>query len=293
MADSNIPARKDDVVGVVGLGLIGGALARRLVATGDAPVVFDLRSEAVDSAVSAGAIAARSAAELAERCDVVIVCVQTDDDCVAAVSGDGGVLDGARPGTCIAVLSTVRPSTIVSLAALASDRGIDLVDTPVAGSGMFGIEAGTMGVLVGDDGELVKRLEPTLLRFGSRVVPVGPLGTGAALKLAHNVIVYAGFAATIEAVELARAAGVHDGLLEEVATTSGAVSVMSGAHIPFYKHFRDDPHAASEDEILRVAAALLDKDLADAVALAETHGVDAPIARLLCHAGAQVFQVKP
>ncbi len=80
---------------------------------------------------------------------------------------------------------------------------VDLVDTPVAGHGMFGIEEGTMTVLVGDDGELVTRLEPTLRRFASRVVPAGRIGSGAALKLAHNIVVYAGFAAMIEAVELA------------------------------------------------------------------------------------------
>ena len=278
-------------VGVIGLGLIGAALARRLVETGDAPVVFDLRPELVDSAVRAGAIAGRSSRELAERCDVVLVCVQTDDQCVAAVTGDGGVLDGARPGTCIAILSTILPSTIVSLAERAADRGIHLVDTPVAGRGMFSVAEGTMSVLVGDNGELVARLEPTLLRFASRVVRAGPLGSGAALKLAHNVIVYAGFAAMIEAVELARAAGVRDGLVEDVAQTSGALSVLSAFTLPFYKHFRDEPHTGDEDEKLRVAAMLLDKDLADAVALAEKHGVAAPIARLLCHSGAAIFQV--
>ena len=279
-------------VGIIGLGLIGGTLARRLVKNGDAPVVFDLRPEAVDSAVEAGAIGARSSRELAERCDLVFVCVQTDDQCVAAVSGDEGLLEGARPGTCISVLSTVLPSSIVSLAALAADRGVDLVDTPVTGRGMYSVEEGTMSVLVGDEGELVARLEPTLRRFASRVVPAGGLGSGAALKLAHNIVVYAGFAAMIEAVELARAAGVRDGLVEQVAQASGALSELSAFHLPFYKHLRDEPHAADEDEILRVAAALLDKDLTDAVALGETHGVALPVARLLSHSGATIFQVE-
>jgi len=202
------------------------------------------------------------------------------------------VLEGARPGTCIAVLSTVLPLTIVSLAALAADRGVDLVDTPVAGRGMFSVEDGTMSVFVGDEGELVARLESTLLRFASRVVSTGQLGSGAALKLAHNIVVYAGFAAMIEAVELARAAGVRDGLVEQAAQASGALSELSAFHFPFYKRFRDEPHAAGEDEMLRVAAALLDKDLADAVALGEAYGVALPVARLLSHSGETIFQVK-
>ena len=272
--------------GLIGLGLIGGAIARRLVATGDAPLVFDLRAEAVDSAVGAGAIAARSIRELAQRCDIILVCVQNDDQCVAAVGGAGGVLEGARPGTCVAVLSTILPSTIVTLAERAAGLGIHLVDTPVAGRGMFSVADGTMSVLMGDDGELVARLEPTLLRFAARVVPAGRLGSGAALKLAHNVIVYAGFAAMLEALELARAAGVRDGLVEDVAQTSGALSMLS---LFFYMHRPGESHSADEEAALRVAAALLDKDLSDAVALAETHGVAAPIARLLSHSGAEIF----
>jgi 2-hydroxy-3-oxopropionate reductase len=278
-------------VGVIGLGLIGTALAHRLTATGDAPLVFDVKPEAVDSAVAVGATATGSSAELAERCDVVLVCVQTDDQCIAAVCGEDGALDGAAPDTCIAVLSTVSPSTIESLAATAAERGVHLVDTPVAGRGMFSVEEGTMSVMVGDDGELVTRLEPTLRRFASKVVAAGRLGSGAALKLAHNIVVYAGFAAMMEAVELARAAGVRDGLVEEVAQASGALSELSAFTLPSYKHFRDDPHSADEDEILRVAAALLEKDLADAIALAAAHDVDVPVARLLSHFGDAIFQV--
>jgi len=279
-------------VGVIGLGLIGIALTHRLIATGDAPFVFDVKREAVEGATPSGAIAASSSADLAERSDVVLVCVQNDDQCIAAVRGDRGALDGARPGTCIAVLSTVLPSTIESLAATGAERGVHVVDTPVAGRGMFSVEEGTMSVMVGDDGELVKRLEPTLRRFASKVVAAGPLGSGAALKLAHNVVVYAGFAAMIEAIELARAAGVRDGLVEEVAQASGALSNLSAFTLPFYRHFRDDPHGPGEDEVLAVASALLEKDLADAVALGAAHGVDVPVARLLSRSGDAIFPVR-
>jgi 3-hydroxyisobutyrate dehydrogenase-like beta-hydroxyacid dehydrogenase len=276
-------------LGIIGLGLIGATLARRLIKGGDTPLVFDLKREAVRAAADDGAVATASPAELGAGCDLILVCVQTDAQCEAAIAGEGGVLEGARPGACIAVLSTVAPATIVSLAALAAEHGVQLVDTPVAGRGMFSVEEGTMSVLVGDDGELADRLEPTLLRFGSNIVRAGPLGSGATLKLAHNVVVYAGFAAMIEAVELVRAAGVRDGVLEQVATASGALSELSAFHIPYYKHFRDDPHEKREDEMLHVAAALLEKDLGDAVALAADLGVDLPVAKLLSHAGSKIF----
>jgi 3-hydroxyisobutyrate dehydrogenase-like beta-hydroxyacid dehydrogenase len=279
-------------VGIIGLGLIGRALARRLIETGDAPVVFDVRDHALDAAVADGAIAAPSSRAVAERSDVVLVCVQTDEQCADAVVGPGGVLLGAKPGTCVAVVSTVRPATIETLAAAASERGVNLVDTPIAGHGMFGVAEGTMTVIVGDDGPLVTRLEPILRRFASRVVVAGSLGSGASLKLAHNIVVYAGFAAMIEAVELARAAGVRDGLVESVAKESGALSELSAFYLPFYKQLRDEPHATDEEEVIRVAAALLEKDLADAIALADAHHVPVPLARLLSHSGRSIFQVE-
>jgi 3-hydroxyisobutyrate dehydrogenase-like beta-hydroxyacid dehydrogenase len=276
-------------LGVVGLGLIGATLARRLIRTGAQVVVYDLKPKARQAAVESGAVAAHSSRELAAQCDTILVCVQTDDECVAAIAGDDGLLEGARAGTCVAVLSTVMPATIASLASRAAERDVHLVDTPVAGRGMFSIEEGTMSVLVGDDGELFERLKPTLQRFGSRIVPAGGLGSGAALKLAHNVVVYAGFAAMIEAVELARAAGVRDGLVEEVTQASGALSELSAFTLPFYKHFRDDPHTPDEDEALHVAAALLNKDLSDAVELGKAFGVSLPVAQLLSHSGDKIF----
>lgn len=278
-------------VGLIGLGLLGTALSRRLVQTGDPPVVFDLRADAVASAERAGALAAPSSRELAERCDIVLVCVQTDAQCIEAVSGPAGVLQGSSAGTCVAVVSTVLPSTIAELAERCRAHGVDLVDTPLAGRGMFGVEEGSMSALCGDDGELADRLGPTLERFAAKVVRAGPLGSGAALKIAHNVIVFAGLAAMIEAVELARAAGIRDGLLEDLAQTSGALSELSAFTVPFYKHFRDDPHAPEEDELLRTGAALLDKDLSDAVALGDLYGVEVPVARLLSHAGDRIFLV--
>jgi 3-hydroxyisobutyrate dehydrogenase-like beta-hydroxyacid dehydrogenase len=278
-----------ETLGVVGLGLIGSALVRRLVSQGDTPRIFDLRPEVVEAGVADGAIAASSCRQLAEHCDIVLVCVQTDEQCSAAISGDNGLLEGAREGACIAVLSTVKPSTISSLAQLSTARGVALVDSPLAGRGMFSVEEGSMTALVGDDGKVFERLEPVLGRFSSQVLPAGGLGSGAALKLAHNVVVYAGFAALIEAEELVLAAGVREGLLEEVAGLSGAISDLSAGYLQYYKHFRDDPHSEFEDEALKVAAALLDKDLSDAVALAESFGLSLPVASLLSHAGAKVF----
>ncbi len=279
----------DTTIGVVGLGLIGSSLVRRLLSQGQTPRIFDLREDSVAAGVADGALACNSCRELAGDCDIVLVCVQTDEQCTAAVAGENGLLAGARAGSCIAVLSTVKPATINELAVKAADRDVMLVDSPLAGRGMFSVEEGTMTALVGDDGEAFQRLQPVLGQFCSHVLSAGGLGSGAALKLAHNVVVYAGFAALVEAEELMLAAGVREGLLEEVAGFSGALSELSAGYMQYYKHFRDDPHTEYEDEALKVAAALLHKDLTDAVQLGESVGLSLPIAGLLSDAGAKVF----
>ena len=168
-----------DTVGIVGLGLIGSALVRRLVSQGETPRIFDLRPDVVVAGVADGAAAAHSCRELAENCDIVLVCVQTDEQCNDAVAGELGLLEGAKQGACIAVLSTVKPSTISSLAALAAEQGVALVDAPLAGRGMFSVEEGSMTAMVGDEGEAFRRLEPVLARSASHVLSVGGLGSGA------------------------------------------------------------------------------------------------------------------
>lgn len=113
---------QSSVVGIVGLGLIGGAVARRLGQTGDPPVVFDIHDEAIRAATADGAEAASSSRDLAARCDVVLVCVQTDAEVLAAVTGLDGVLEGPRPGTCVAIVATVSPTTIDEVATQARAR---------------------------------------------------------------------------------------------------------------------------------------------------------------------------
>ena len=108
-----------DTVGLVGLGFIGASIGERLLVTGEAPLVLDVVPDRVEALVARGAVAAGSARDLAARCDVVLVCVQTDEQCLDLVTGPDGLLSTARPGSVIAVLSTISPHTIDALAAAA------------------------------------------------------------------------------------------------------------------------------------------------------------------------------
>jgi 3-hydroxyisobutyrate dehydrogenase-like beta-hydroxyacid dehydrogenase len=276
-------------VGVLGLGQIGGALVERLAKTGPAPWVHDVEPAALARAVAAGARSRASASALAATTDVVLVAVRDDAQCIAGVRQ---LLDGAEPGTVVAVLSTVMPVTIHQLAAHAAEHGVHLVDAPVTGKGRETMEAGEMHVLAGGPDDVLERLRPVVQRFG-HLLPVGPVGSAAVLKLAHNVMVYGGYAAAIEAVELARAAGVWDGLVEEVTRVSGTLSPQQELFLAIYERRRRGEVDDVEDEIMQISAAILDKDLDDALAVAENHGVRLPVAERLAGMGDDVYLVDP
>jgi 3-hydroxyisobutyrate dehydrogenase-like beta-hydroxyacid dehydrogenase len=262
-----------DTVGLVGLGFIGGSIGERLLVTGDPPVVLDLVPERVEALVAQGAVAATSAADLAKRCDVVLVCVQTDEQCIDLVTGPDGLLGTTRPGSVIAVLSTISPHTIDTLAAASAEAGVDLLEVPMAGQGAKSVADASMFVLAGGDDVVRERCRPTLERF-ARVIETGPLGSGAALKLAHNVMVYVSRIGALEAVELARAAGVRDGLVAELTAQTGTLSEQSSVWLDIYEARRRGQSDPVLDANMVTAADLYAKDLRHAVALGAEKGVD-------------------
>ena len=279
-------------VGLVGLGTLGQPMATLLVDAGMPPVVHDVRADAVTEAVGAGAQGAASAAEVGGAADLLLVCVQTDAQCIEVVTGDHGLLAEARPGSVIAVLSTVHPDTITDLASAAAAGDVELVDSPLAGKGEGGLRDRTMWAMVGGDAAAVDRLRPVLAAFTGRVLHTGALGSGAALKLAHNVMVYLGYLATYEALQLARAAGVADGLLAEVTRASGTLSGQSDLFLKILELRRDDPDGFLPNDAFAISSALLEKDLRVARELAAAHGVDLPGAALTEGMGDELYQVR-
>jgi 3-hydroxyisobutyrate dehydrogenase len=261
-------------VGFVGLGNIGKPMAQRLLAWPGGLVVFDLAPEPVAELEKAGARAATSVADLASECGVVCVMVNTDDQ-VRDVMGQ--VLGAARPGTVIAVHSTISPDLPPRLEDLAGRHDLLFVDAPVSG-GAMGAAEGTLAVMVGGTDAAFDAVKEPFALLGTEVVHCGPAGNGTAAKLARNLLHFVAFTATGEALRLAEAAGVDLVALGRIVRHTDSITGGPGAIM-----HRDTTAPLSPEDgwtsIFEHVLAIGAKDLGHAMELADRLGVEVPMAR--------------
>jgi 3-hydroxyisobutyrate dehydrogenase-like beta-hydroxyacid dehydrogenase len=261
-------------VGFIGLGQIGAPMAARLVDWPGGLQVFDLRPEAAADLVASGATLAGSVGEVGAACDVVSVMVLNDDQVRSVVTE---LLATARPGTVIAVHSTIRSETAEELAATAAAQQVDLIDAPVSG-GFMGAHAGTLAIMVGGERAAYDRVKPVFACFATVVVHMGPAGAGTRTKLARNLMHFAAYTAAGEAQRLAEAAGLDLRKLARVVRHSDSVTGGPGAIM-----VRDVTGPMAPDDglydIFCHTRDLGEKDLRLAVEMADQLGVDLPIGR--------------
>jgi 3-hydroxyisobutyrate dehydrogenase-like beta-hydroxyacid dehydrogenase len=263
------------VAGFIGLGNIGGPMARRLLANPDGLVVFDVRPESYEKLVAKGATAAADVADVARSADVISVVVR-DDDQVRDVTTE--LLAASRPGLVIAIHSTIKASTAIALAEVAEPLGVHIVDAPISG-GAMGAHAGTLAVMVGGEADAVELCRPVFGHFASLVSHLGPVGSGTRAKLARNLLHFVAFTAVGEAQRLAEAAGIPVAELGKIVRHSDSVTGGPGAIM-----LRDSagPLAPGDDwyPVMENVASLGAKDLKQALELAAELGVDTPLASM-------------
>jgi 2-hydroxy-3-oxopropionate reductase len=195
--------------GVIGLGVMGSAIAARLLDALGAVVVHDVRPEVSADLVAAGAEAASAPADLATRCDVVVLSLNTADVVRAVVLGEGGLAAARRPAgdrLLVVDMSSIDPQATRRLATEAAGCGIDWVDAPLSG-GVPGAREGRLTVMVGGQGADVVRARAVLEHLAVRITHLGPVGTGQLVKLVNQILVGVTFSAMAEAAALVRAAG--------------------------------------------------------------------------------------
>jgi 3-hydroxyisobutyrate dehydrogenase-like beta-hydroxyacid dehydrogenase len=261
-------------VGFIGLGNIGGPMAKRLRDHPGGLVVCDVDEAALGPFSRRGATTVTSAVEVVAAGATVISVMVRDDAQVRSVVG--ALLEAEPPAdTLIAIHSTIRPETAGDLALVAARTDVVVVDAPVSG-GSMGAATGRLAVLLGGPESAVPRCEAAFAGFADTVVRFGPAGAGTRAKIARNLITFASFAAVGEAMRLAEAAGVDLVGLGEVVRRSDAVTGGAGAIM-----LRDVTATLAADDGLRPifehTLALGTKDLDLALALAADAGLDLPV----------------
>lgn len=213
-------------VGFIGVGYMGRHMARNIAKGGHDMTVFDIRKEAAEELLSMGATWAESPRAVAEASEVVFTSLPRPEHVEEVFLGEGGILSGASSGTAYFDLSTTDPDTIYRLSALASDKGVTVLDAPVSG-GTGGAENATLCVMVGGDEAVYQKFKPVLDLIGNQVTYCGKLGSGAICKIVNNLI---GLSTTVllsEAFSLGVKAGVDpQTLFEAVRQSSGNTQAM-------------------------------------------------------------------
>ena len=213
--------------GYIGLGMMGSAMAENLIARGGGPVtVHDTDPARVSAAVLLGAAAGASAADVARASDVVSMCVPAAAHIEAVLSGPGGIVEGAHEGLSVLIHSTVHPDTVRAAREEASGWGVPVFDACVAG-GADNARAGSLTVLAGGLDEMPQAARALLDVSAGTLIDAGPVGSGAALKIAVNVMTYAQFAAAAAAHDIVAGTGGEPAALLEAWRLMGQLGALT------------------------------------------------------------------
>lgn len=255
-------------VGFVGLGAMGTPMSRRLVEAGTAVVGYDPDEGARERASANGVAVAESAAAVAAGADVVITMLPSSD-VVEAVLWEGGVADALERGSTLVDMGSSEPARTRALAGALAERGVATVDAPVSG-GVGGAESGGLTIMVGGVDADVDRVEGLLAHLG-RVVRVGAVGQGHAVKALNNLLSATHLLATAEAMAAGERFGLDAQTLLDVFNSSSGRSGSTEGKWPKFVV------PATYDS--GFALSLMVKDMRIAVALAEQLGTPIALGR--------------
>jgi 2-hydroxy-3-oxopropionate reductase len=254
-------------IGFIGLGIMGKPMSLNLIKAGHRLVVLDLSQAAVAELVAAGAEAAATPREVAERAGLVITMLPNSPQVQEVVLGEQGLIHGARSGSVLVDMSSIAPLVSRELSARLAEKGVAMLDAPVSGGQPKAVD-GTLSVMVGGPQEVFDRCAPVLKAMAASVVRTGGIGAGNVTKLANQVIVALNIAAMAEALVLATKAGVEPELVYQAIRGGLAGSTVLDAKAPLVMDRKFAPGFRINLHI---------KDLANALDTAHQLGVPLPL----------------
>lgn len=248
-------------VSFLGIGLMGGPQARRLLAGGVRLRAWNRTPEKAQALSSAGATVATDPGDAVRDAEIIILMLE-NGPIVERVLFDSGVAESLRPGAVVVDMSSIKPAEAQDHARRLAERGVAHVDAPVSG-GTVGAETGTLAIMAGGEAGDFARVEP-LLRLMGRPTHVGPHGAGQLAKLANQIIVGVTIGAVAEALHLAERGGADVAKVREALRGGFAESRILDLH---------GQRMIERDFATRGRASVQLKDLANAQETAAKLGV--------------------
>jgi len=218
-------------IGFIGLGIMGNAMSKNLLKAGHSLVAYDIVPELLDRVVAAGAARGESCSDTAARSEIVITMLPDGPEVEQAVLGPGGVLEGARPGSILADMSSISPLVAQKAGAACAAKGVRFLDAPVSGGEPKAID-GTLAIMVGGDDATFQEMLPIFQKMGSSVTLTGAVGAGNVTKLANQIMVACNIAAMGEALVLATRAGLDPTVVFNAVKGGLAGSTVLNAKAP-------------------------------------------------------------
>jgi 3-hydroxyisobutyrate dehydrogenase-like beta-hydroxyacid dehydrogenase len=218
--------------GFVGLGTMGMPMAANALRAGFDLMAFDLVERRMRELAVQGAKAAQSAREVGEHGEIVQIAVPDDEQVLAAVLGEQGVLAGARAGAILLIHSTIHPRTVHTVAEQARERGVHVLDAQMTGARQGALSQSLL-FMVGGDADALERCRPVLAASASHVIHMGPLGMGAVTKAAQQAVTVVNLLAATEGIRLALKGGVDLEAFYQVLSLSTAQSYIADNRMGF------------------------------------------------------------
>ena len=219
-------------VGFVGLGVMGGGVAKRLLHAGHEVTGWNRTPEKAEWLVDAGLRLADSPRDLAAASDVTFTMVTNTAAVRAVTQGPDGILAGLRPGSVYVDMSTASPENSRALAAQVAELGAHMLDAPVSGS-VSTLEEGKLTIMVGGETDVFDRVKPILEAIGPKIFHVGPNGAAVTMKIATNLSLAVQMLAFSEGILLAEKSGIPRETAVEVLLASVIASPMIAYRGPF------------------------------------------------------------
>ena len=222
---------KRNMVGVIGLGRMGGPVAQRFMQSDFPLMVWDTAPARREPFENNDRVCVAPPGEMARTCGILFFVVPSSLEIADCLKGKDGVLQNARKGLLICDLTTSDPVETRKLARRAARAGIDYLDAGMSG-GPAGILAGKLTLMIGGDAKVLRKTRPFLAPFVENVFHLGPLGSGHAMKLIHNMVLHTIFLATCEGARMTERMGMKVSDMIDVFNVSTAFSYASRHRFP-------------------------------------------------------------